>query len=382
MFPLFGAAAPRHVPRVRVPLYIVLPLVAAIVALIWWQGTLGYDFVSPPSEQKLAEARAEAARDFSGNAPTDAPKRASLNGEAQPSDSEAEAPKEPEIDLGNLETSPGLETYAVETPKGSDHLVKLAAALEAKGAFQRALLAWERVLDHAQPQPDPDSYAQALASVKRLRPTLPAWNIDPEGAIPIVIHAGTGEATATALKPVLDDAAREIVSASKGILAVTVDIAVGKKMPNPTGPAPVALWISGAAKDSPATEALSFTVENPANLRAQVLTTVYGLVGGQLKRKTAYAPLPELPSGEDPAESLNCRITRLCWRELGAGLNLAPSPPPAPATSERRSEEPAPRPNRGSSTPNKPAKPATTPAKPAPRATPAPTPPRSNRPAR
>ncbi|QUE49563.1 hypothetical protein KBB96_11830 [Luteolibacter ambystomatis] len=365
------------------PLYIVLPLVAAVVALIWWQGTLGYDFVSPPPEQKLAQARAEAARDFSGNAPADAPRRPAVNGQAEPVEPAPDTPQEPEIDLGNLETSPGLQSYAVETPKGSDHLVKLATALEAKGAFQRALLAWERVIDHAQPQPDPDSIAQALASVKRLRPTLPAWNIDPEDSIPIVIHAGTGQATATALKPILDDVAREIAVASKGILTVTVDIAVGKKMPNPTGPAPVALWISGAAKDAPATEALSFTVENPAHLRSQVFATVYGLVGGQLKRKTAYAPLSELPSGEDPVESLNCRITRLCWRELGAGLNLAPPPPPAPATPERRNEEPAPRPNRGNSTPNKPAKPATTPAKPAPRATPAPNPaPRSTRPTR
>jgi len=378
VFPLFGAAAPRHVPPVRVPLYIVVPLVAAVVALIWWQGTLGYDFVSPPSEQKLAKARAEAARDYSGNAPTDAPRRVAVNGQAEPDEAAQEAPKEPEIELGDLETSPGLESYAVETTKGSDHLVKLATALEAKGAFQRAMLAWERVIDHG--QIDPENYSQALAAVKRLRPTLPSWNIDPEGALPIVIHAGTGPATATALKPFLEEAAKDIGTASEGILAATVDIAVGKKIPDGSGPAPVALWLSGAAKDAPASEAISFTVENPANLRAQVLTTVYGLVGGQLKKKTAYAPLGELPSGENPADALNYRVTRLCWRELGAGLNLAPPPAPAPAAPERRNEEPAPRPNRGSSGATDKPKPAN--PKPAPRATPAPNPPRTNRPAR
>ncbi|MGC4014621.1 MAG: hypothetical protein QM755_08925 [Luteolibacter sp.] len=369
----------------RVPFYIVLPLVAAVVALVWWQGTLSYDFVTPPAETKLAQVRIEAARDFSASGPQEEARRTTSNGQAEPTDEVQEAPKEPEIELGNLETSPGLEAYAVETPQGSDHLVKLATALEAKGSFQRALLAWERVLDYG--QPDPENYAKGLAAVKRLRPTLPPWNIDPEGAIPVVLHAGTEPATAALLKPVLEEAAREIGTASEGVLSATVDIAVGKKLPNASGPAPVALWLSGSAKDAPATDAVSFTVENPANLRTQVLTTVYGLVGSQLKRKTAFAPLPELPSGEDPVEALNSRVTRLGWREMGALLNLAPKPAPAPAPAapERRNEEPAPRANRatgntgGNSGSNKPATPAAPRANPAPRATPAATPPSTRR---
>ncbi|WP_338287653.1 hypothetical protein [Luteolibacter sp. LG18] len=354
----------------RVPVYIVLLLVVAVVGLVWWQGTLTYDFTTPPTEAKLAQVRAEAARDFSPASPQDAPKRAAVDGQAPNDEGAAEAPKEPEIDLGNIETAPGLEAYAVDSPKGSDHLVKLATALEAKGAFQRALLAWERVLDHG--STDPVNYAAALASVKRLRPTLPAWNIDPEGAIPVVIHAGTGPATATALKPELEAAAREIGAASEGILAVTVDIAVGKKSPNPTGPAPVALWLSGSAKEAPATDALSFTVDNPANLRKQVLSTIYSLVGGQLKRKTAYVALPELSEDENPADALHHRVTRLCWRELGAGLNLTPPPPPAPAPPAREAAQPAPRSNRsGANKPSTPQPPRATPA--APRANPAPT---------
>jgi hypothetical protein len=48
-------------------------------------------------------------------------------------------------------------------------------------------LAREHRLDFAQ--------LNAVAAVKRLRPTLPSWNIDPEGSIPLVLHAGTGPAT-------------------------------------------------------------------------------------------------------------------------------------------------------------------------------------------
>jgi hypothetical protein len=247
-----------------------------------------------------------------------------------PKPAEPEPPKEPEINLGSLETAPGLEAYAVDSQQGADHLVKLATALEAKGSFQRALLAWERVIDLG--KADAETQLNAVAAVKRLRPTLPSWNIDPEGAISLVLHAGTGPATAPTLKPLLEEAARLLGDASDGVVIVTPELAIGKKAVDASGPAPIAVWLSGSAKDAPSSEVLSFTVSDPPTLRDQLLRTLYKLVSGQLSGKTAYTPPLTLQSTDDPAEGLTNRVTRLCWREMATALNLAPpKPTPAPA---------------------------------------------------
>ncbi len=312
----------------RVPLFIVLLLSIAVVSATWWSGTKDYDFLATPSAEKLSLARQQAAK-IGGTAPPpkDFPLLSNSQGSPAPKPIEPEAPKEPEINLGSLETAPGLEAYAVDSQQGADHLIRLATALEAKGSFQRALLAWERVVDLG--KADAATQFKAIESIKRLRPTLPSWNIDPEGSIPLVIHAGTGPATAPALKPLLEEAANLIGEASGGVVSVTAEIAVGKKAVDASGPAPVAVWFSGPAKDSPSSEVLSFTLSEHASLRDQVLRTVYKLVSAQLSGKTAYSAPLILQTTEDPVDALTHRVTRLCWREMAAALNLSP-PKPAP----------------------------------------------------
>lgn len=318
---------------------IVILVAAGMTAAIWWQGTRKYDFLVVPTEAELAAVKKEAAEAYKPETPADTPEPPKTDKSDVATEPAPEPPKEPVLELGNLETSPGLQAYAIESTQGTDHLIKVATELEVRGAFQRALLAWERVIDLG--KPEPEAYAAALASVKRLRPTLPAWNIDPEGAVPMVLHAASGPDTSAQLKPVLEAIARDLSVASAGIVNVTPEISVGKKLPNATAPAPIALWISGAAKGAPSSDVISFTVGKPEALRTQVLSSVYGLFTGQLKRSTAYGPLPALSTDEDPLTALTYRVTRLCWRELAAGLNLAPTPPPAPAPA-------APKPRRNS----------------------------------
>lgn len=314
----------------RVPLSIVFLLSAAVVSATWWRGTRDLDFLAPPGEEKLALARQQAARIGGAVAsPNDLPPLPNPQANQPPKPAEPEPPKEPEIRLGSLETAPGLESYAVDSQQGAEHLIRLATALEDKGAFQRALLAWERVVDLA--KADAATQLKAIDSIRRLRPTLPAWNIDPEGSVPLVLHAGTGPATANALKPLLEEAARLLGKASDGVVAVSTDIAVGRKAVEAAGPAPVAVWFTGAAANSPSSEVLSFTISDPALLRDQLLRTVYKLVSGQLSGKTAYSAPLTLESTDDPVDALTHRVTRLCWREMAAALNLAPAPPPPPA---------------------------------------------------
>jgi hypothetical protein len=341
VFPLFGVLSPSHLLPVRVPLYIVLLLAAGVVVAVWWQGTRDCDFLTPPSAEKLALARLQAAKIGSISSPNDLSLPAVAQAPQPLKPPEPELPKEPEIKLGSLDTAPGLEAYAVDSQQGAEYLVKLATALEAKGSFQRALLAWERVIDLG--KADTEALQVAISAVKRLRPTLAFWNIDPEGSIPLILHAGTGPATAPALKPLLEEAARLLGQASDGVVTASVEIAIGKKAVDASGPAPVALWLSGVAKNAPSSEVLSFTFSDRAALRDSLLRTLYKLLSIQLSAKTAYtAPLLLQPT-DDPLEALTNRVTRLCWREMATALNLPhlphlppPAAAPAPVRSRKR----------------------------------------------
>ena len=235
-----------------------------------------------------------------------------------------EEPK-PVVNVGDLTTQPTLQSYGELAPEGPQRLTEVAVELETRGEFLRALLAWERVIDLT--KPSETQAAAAISSIKRLRPTLPDWNSSPEATISIVLNAGTGKKLAKTLTPVLENIARDLEAASSGILKVKATVTAGRSN-TLKGPAPVALWLTGAGKNPSATETLSFTADAQDALRMEILRTVFLLIQNQLSRTTAYTPPASLSDGEDPQSALNFRVTRLCWSEFAAGLNLPPKKKP------------------------------------------------------
>jgi len=307
---------------VRIPVPVVLLLCLSVIGGVWWFNTRKADFMTPPTEQQVAEIRAKAeesnAQPERMNEPVKPPTLRPGNPEIAP-----DAPQAPAIDLGDIDSPPTLEAYSDRALDGNAKLAELAGLLEKEGEFQRALLAWERSLDMT--KPDTTQAATAIAAVRRLRPTLPDWNTDPANAIHIVLHAGTGPALAPALKPVLEAAANELTIASGGLLRVTADLAVGKQNA-PKGPIPAALWLSGPTKESASTDVLSFTVEPKDDLTKDVYRTAFQLISNHIKRAGQLTP-PVDPAGEETAQqALQANITRLSWREFGKSLNTsAPS---------------------------------------------------------
>lgn len=229
-------------------------------------------------------------------------------------------PPKPVIELGDLTIPPTLKSYGEVSPKGAEHLIKLARALEDKGEFQRALLSWERVMDLT--KADGNQLAAAVSSVKRLRPTLPDWNMKPETAIQIELHAGTGSKLATKLTPVLEEMAGDLQKASSGILKVKAIVTAGKSSRSSKSPTPVALWLTGPGKKATSTEVLSFTADSPEKLKEEVAKTVFSLVRTYLGKSTAFTPPIAIGDEDKAPEALNDRITRLCWSEFGTFLNL------------------------------------------------------------
>lgn len=300
----------------------VILLVLAVVGGVWWSNTRHMDFMTPPSAAKLESIRIRVESSLPrADQPDDAISVPPLVKEPEPPPPPPPV-EEPEIDLGDLTTPPTLQSYGELVPQGAVRLIELATGLDKKGEFQRALLAWERVVDLT--PADATQADTAISAIKRLRPTLPAWNSKPETQIQIMLHAGTGKKLAKSLTPILEGVARDLEAASSGIVKVTAAVTAGKTSTSAKGPTPVALWLAGPGKKPTSTEVLSFTVDSPDTLRQDILKTVFQLVRSQLGRDTAYTPPAALADGEDPQSALGFRITRLCWSEFAAGLNLPP----------------------------------------------------------
>ena len=313
----------------RVPIPVVILLIISVIGGVWWHGTRGKDFMTPPSEERLTLIRSRVASSFPQTDKVDDAISEPVIAKEPEKPVVIEPPK-PEIDLGDLNAAPVLTQYGERSPQGAAPLIELATVLEEKGQFQRALLAWERVIDLA--KPDETQSTTAVSAIKRLRPTLPDWTTDPAKKIQIVIHAGTGKKMAKPLAPILEQAARDIEQASAGMIKVTAVVAAGKS--NAKGPTPVALWLAGPAKKSVSTEVLSFTVENAEALHAEVMKTIFQLIRSYLSQSTSYTTPAALGDQEKPQDALTYRISRLCWNEFAAALNLPPkkdvSPPKKP----------------------------------------------------
>ncbi|RYD17739.1 MAG: hypothetical protein EOP88_24990, partial [Verrucomicrobiaceae bacterium] len=204
----------------RVPIPVVILLVLAVAGGTWWQNTRHMDFMTPPSQARLELVRAQAEELFPEVKEPDEPEKP-----VEPPPPEPPPPVEPpkpEIDLGDLAAAPTLVDYSLRAPDGVPHLIELATALEEKGEFQRALLAWERVLDLG--KPDDSQATTALSAIRRLRPTLPDWNTKPETAITVTLHAGTGKKLAKTIAPVLESVAKDLERASSGIVKVKTQV--------------------------------------------------------------------------------------------------------------------------------------------------------------
>ncbi len=223
----------------------------------------------------------------------------------------------PPVILGDLTTPPTLDSYTERVPDGPDSLLRLAAALEAEGAFQRALLAYERILDFS--QANAEQTFKAVNAIQRIRPTLTLWNLDPEKQIPVVIHIGTGQKFAEILPEVLEQLTTDLTHASSGMIGFTYKLNIGRSIQTTDAPTPVAVWITGGEKGSPSTDVLSFTTDSPDTLRNDLSKTVFNLIRSHLAKSTAYSPAPE--AWDDPLVALESHFTRLLWYEFGVLLN-------------------------------------------------------------
>lgn len=305
----------------RIPYYFVIPIAILVVIACWKINTRDSDFLTPPSDTELAKISSDAISSLP-SATVSEPKAAPVI--VRPTISNNSPPPIPEaisVDLGDIDSAPRLDEYSNRAPDGAPDLLSLAKALERAGLFQRALLAYERVLDLS--PATAQELQTATLGIQSVRPTLASWaSIDhnlPLKALPVSIQIGTGAAFADLLPKILDEVSTTLSRASSGILEFTYKLNIGESLQSETAATPVAIWLTGGTEPASSTDVLSFTTNQPEAIRDLLLKSAFNLVRAELSKSTLYSPVAE--AFDDPETALRSHITRLLWREFGQILN-------------------------------------------------------------
>ena len=306
----------------RIPFYITIPSCILMVLIVWWISTRKIDFLTPPTQAELESIhkKAIASLPISKTQPEIVVAATPAVSDIELSTNDASIVYQGAVDTGNLSPPKNLDTYSERAPDGAAKLLKLATLLEQQNAPQRALLANERVIDLS--QANPEQIYLALDNIRRISPTLTAWNQNLKTSHFIVIHVGTGKKFAKVLPEIMEGITKELHNSSSGLIQCKFELNIGETIRNNDAPTPVALWMTGKNKNSPSTDVLSFTSNNPESLRKELLKTLFNLIRGQLSKSTSYNPAPE--AVDDPQIALSSNITRLLWNEFGKNLNLPP----------------------------------------------------------
>lgn len=174
----------------------------------WHMLTKHMDFMTPTNAALPPEDFGD---DLAVGAPVMQPKIVEgpkIDLSAQPVD-----PEEPIVseisdeDLGDLESAPGLDEYrSFARNNPALRLLDLSSTLQARGDFQRALIALERVVDTSE-NPSPEELSQATAGISSLAPTLPRWSVDPETETELTLLISGSKGASNTLKAAALDVA-------------------------------------------------------------------------------------------------------------------------------------------------------------------------------
>jgi len=301
-------------PVKRVPIPIVILLSAVAIGAPWYAGTRHMDFMTPPTEEELAQVRRETAMSVTRKS------RLFSIEEERNVKSGVESPirAAPVIDPGEPDAPAPLSAYGEHAEEGAAAFITLAVHLEEQRGNSRALLAWERVLDVC--NADQAQRDAALAGIRRLRPLVAIWNSDPDAALPVVLEASVpSNVQADALEEVLTKCTHELGRHSSGLIKFEPRVERPDRRGNPLPM--ISLQMTADGSGAASTGQLDFTLPSEQEaLRKEILSGAYKLVASQLAATTAFNPPEPLSSDENPSQALETKITRLCWSEFGKSL--------------------------------------------------------------
>lgn len=236
-----------------------------------------------------------------------------------------EIPKITESDLGDLDISPGLAEYRDFASQNSpERLFELSSTLRARGQFQRALLAIERVIDTC--KAGPEALSEAAQGIAALSPTLPRWTVDPTSESSLKLHLGTTKSPSDPLKKAILDVALLIRESSGDQLDIIPTIN-SREDPDAPENNSIALWLTSTAEEPTSSAVITLRLsDNEAEFFPEISRAVFKAIRSHL---TSLGYPDQLDSAEPGRDLLSFRITRLMWRDFARSLQTVKKPPAA-----------------------------------------------------
>ena len=294
----------------RIPIPVVIGVSLLAVVTCWWLRTKDMDFLTPTG---VVRPLPDFMTDPAGTPGTSGPVREAELPKTEPP---SPAPSKPDLDLGDLESSPGLAEYSEHAPKGAGYLVSLATELELQGHWARSLLAWERVLDSCRPSPPERKTAED--AIARIRPTLTYWNIDPAGDIPLLLQISDAPRSSENLKQAAREAADFLRQDSDHTLLVEARITSSRR--NTTG-TPIKIYFSGSRKGEPQLRSMNPGNDEVEHHRLLILSNSYQLIRAELSDIDGIVPPQNSNHPGNPKLDFQRQVTRLHWLLFAESLN-------------------------------------------------------------
>lgn len=307
----------------RIPLPIAILILLLGVAGLWWLRTRKMDFMEPSGTTRpLPEFMAPPAEGEHKPPAINLPSRP----DPDKSPPDPTPPARPVVEFGDLESAPGLAEYSEHASKGPAYLIQLATELETAGHFPRALLAWERVLDSTSPSADERKIAED--AILRIRPTLPRWNVDPQGDVGILLQLRTPKQASANLKTAAREVADLMRRDSDDTIAITPRFTTSLTQGPRTGTTIAVHFSETGRSDSPRSSSVSITPADDAiaTHRTALLTACFQIVRQSVEGKDGIQPIPAGSHPDSPAVDFQRKITRLHWKFLSESLTQSPPP--------------------------------------------------------
>ena len=308
----------------RIHWAIVLLAVIGTISITWYLRTKDMDFLTPggvdPGEDKENTNIATGETSVQPTIP-EAPETAPGPPEDPPKPVEPEVTPITEADLGDLEAAPGLDAYRTFARENSaDRLSMLSSTLRSRGYSQRALLAFERVIDSS--KPDPKHLTEASVGIATLTPNLSRWNVDPTAEIQLNLTLSIARPAPESLKESLLALALTIRESSGDQLEIIPKI-ISKEDAEAPADGPVALWLSPVENDELTSSVITARLPSDPDLAYPALAlAIFKAIRSSLARAGYPRAIDLKLEGPD---LLKTQITRLMWRDFA--LTLQPETP-------------------------------------------------------
>ncbi|MDB4436132.1 hypothetical protein N9139_01510 [Akkermansiaceae bacterium] len=302
----------------RFPWFIVLFSAIGIMLVTWHLLTKHMDFMTPTNAALPPEDYGD---DLAVGAPVMQPKI--VKGPKIDLPTQPVEPEEPIVseisdeDLGDLESIPGLDEYrSFARNNPALRLLDLSSTLQARGDFQRALIALERIVDTSE-NPSPEEISQATEGIASLAPTLPRWSVDPETETELILLISGSKGASDTLKAAALDVATLIRKHSGDQLQIIPKVERLGSSLSTADTTSLAISFQREISKEKASTATLMIRGGGENEGEHYIKAVFRSVRGHLAAQ-GY-PFPE--NFDIPAKDLlTLHITRLMWRDFAESL--------------------------------------------------------------